>query len=536
MWSFEHIEYFLLLVLCPVLLLVFSLSLRRKKNIARKIGDIRLINIITADHSRGRYKVKFMLLLIAFMMGVVSLANLRSRDQGQKVLRNGIDVMIALDVSNSMLAQDIAPSRLERAKQVIGKIIDKLSNDRIGIVLFAGKAYLQMPLTADHGAAALYLSAASPEMVPTQGTVIGDALKMCDLSFSEKDTKYKTVILFSDGEDHDENASSEAEAMAKKGVVINTIGIASEGGATIPDPVTGEPKKDNQGNIVYSRLNQAELSAIAQKGKGIFQLFSTTDEVVSKIMAEVNTMDRREVIDDSFNSYSNYFQVFVFLFLCLLVTELFVSEVKSLSRRKLKKLLTICLLLPTIVVFSQDENELIKKGNEAYKQRQYSKAAEYYEKAARLEGSGTTPVYNLGNALYKNGKKDEALQVYDNVLKRSKIPLEHSAVQYNKGVVYQNNDKLDECIDAYKKALRIDPSDEDARLNLQKALKKKKSQQQQDQKNQGQKNQQKDQQQSKLSKKEAEEQLKALMQQEKSIHDKMRKANASAVDKPEKDW
>ena len=536
MWSFEHIAYLLLLILSPVLLLIFLLSIAKKKKVARSIGDIRLVKIITAEHSHRRYVLKFSLLLFAFLTGVIALANLRTLDKGQKVLRNGIDVMIALDVSNSMLAQDISPSRLERAKQIIGKVIDKLTNDRIGIVLFAGKAYLQMPLTSDHGAAALYLSSASPELVPTQGTVIGDALRMCNLSFSEKGTKYKTIILFSDGEDHDENALTEAETMAKQGVVINTIGIASAEGSTIPDPVTGEPKKDNQGNIVYSRLNEAELSSIAQKGNGIFKLFTTTDEVVSGIMAEVNTMDRRTVVDDSLNNYTYYFQVFVFLFLCLLIAELFIPEVKTRKRKKIKLVLTAFMLFPTLAAYSQDENELVLKGNNAYKQKQYSKAADYYEKAAKLEGSTTTPVYNLGNALYKNGKKDEALQVYDNVLKRSKLQLEHSAVLYNKGVVYQNSDKLDECIDAYKKALIINPGDEDARQNLQKALRQKKPREQQEQKNQDQKNKQQNQQQSRLSNKEAEDKLKALMQQEKKIQEKMKKANAGAVEKPEKDW
>ena len=464
------------------------------------------------------------------------MANLRVRDESQRSLRNGIDIMIALDVSNSMLAQDISPSRLERAKQVIGKLIDKLTNDRIGIVLFAGKAYLQMPLTSDHGAANLYLSSASPQMVPTQGTVIADALKMCNLSFNERDTKYKSVILFSDGEDHDENALTEAENMARQGVVINTVGIASTGGAVIPDAETGESKKDNQGNVVYSRLNETELSAIAKKGNGIYQIFSTTEVVVANIMAEINALERRTVVDDSVNNYANYFQVFVFLFLCFLIIELFIPEIKSLKRRKMKIVLSVLLLMFTLPGFSQDDDELIKQGNEAYNLKQFSKAAAFYEKAARLEGASTTPAYNLGNALYKSGKNAEALQVYDNVLRRSKIPLEQSAVLYNKGVIYQNEEKLDECIDAYKKALRINPNDEDARQNLQKALKKKKSQQPQDQKKQDQKKQQQKQQPSKLTNKEAEEKLQALMQQEKNIHDKLKKANAGSVDKPEKDW
>jgi Ca-activated chloride channel family protein len=205
--------------------------------------------------------------------------------------------MIALDVSKSMLAQDVKPNRLERAKQALGKLIDKLSNDRVGIVVFAGRAYLQMPLTGDHGAAKMYLGSASTDIVPTQGTVISDALKMCYASFNTKEKKYKAVILISDGEDHDEGAFKIAQQMTEDGIVINTVGIGSPQGSTIIDELTNQEKKDVNGNTVITKLNEDELKSIAEKGNGSYQLFTNADELVSKLDAQLASMDQRTVIN-----------------------------------------------------------------------------------------------------------------------------------------------------------------------------------------------------------------------------------------------
>jgi len=239
-----------------------------KKKVIKKIGDKALVKEMIKNHSPQRFALKFTLITAAFILGVMALANPREAIGTEKVTRNGIDVMIALDVSKSMLAQDIKPSRLDRAKQVLGKLIDKLGGDRVGIVVFAGKAYLQMPLTGDQGAAKMFLASASPDIVPTQGTVIGDALKMSLSCFNTKERKYKSVVLVSDGEDHDESAGAIATQMASEGVVINTIGIGSPEGSPIVDPVTNELKKDEQGQTVLSKLNEPELQQLSNITNG----------------------------------------------------------------------------------------------------------------------------------------------------------------------------------------------------------------------------------------------------------------------------
>ena len=241
---FQYTYLLWLLVLLPIIVGIYFYARHKRKVAFTKMGDPLLIKELTANFNQTAPYKKFLLIFFAMALILVSLANFRSPKGSEKITRNGIDVMIALDVSNSMLAQDITPNRLDRAKQLLYKLIDKLDNDRIGIVVFAGKAYLQMPLTADHSATKMYLASATPQTIPTQGTVISEALKMCYASFNKKEKKYKAVILISDGEDHEENALTVAEEMTKQGVVINTIGMGTAEGAPIMDPITNELKKD----------------------------------------------------------------------------------------------------------------------------------------------------------------------------------------------------------------------------------------------------------------------------------------------------
>jgi tetratricopeptide (TPR) repeat protein len=562
MLRFQHIEYFIVLAAIPLLLILYFFVLNWKKRTIKKIGDENLVREMIKNYSPQRFALKFVLILVAFTLGVFALANLRTPKAVEQVNRNGIDIMIALDVSKSMLAQDIKPNRLERAKQALSKLIDKLGNDRVGIVVFAGRAYLQMPLTGDHGAAKMYLASASTEIVPTQGTVISDALKMCQTSFNAKEKKYKAIVLVSDGEDHDEDALKIAEQMAEDGIVINTVGIGSSQGSTIIDELTNQEKQDANGNTVITRLNEEELIQIAQKGNGTYQLFTNTDDLVSKLDAELAGMDQRTVTEDSLVNYKNFFPYFLMLALILLVIELFISERKRLGIIKLNAaersglvslfLIVFCLL--PVASMAQNEKALIKKGNEAYEKMEYDNAITNYQQATGKNPANPIAQYNLGNALYKNKKTDEAVQAYENALSNSTSNTDKAKTFYNKGVVLQNNKKLPECIEAYKNALKLDPQDEDARQNLQKALQQQKQEQKNEEKKEDkkpkddkkkkekdkpkeeEKNEQPKPQPSKLTKQDAEEKLKALLQQEKNLQDRLRKVNTATSAKPEKDW
>lgn len=508
------------------------------------------------------------MVVVAFAAAVIGLAGLRKPSGSAPVKRTGIDVMMTLDVSKSMLAQDIQPSRLERAKQLVARLIDKLPNDRIGLVVFAGRAYLQMPLSGDHAAAKMFLSSVSPDMIPTQGTVIGDALKMSYNAFNTKEKKYKAIVLISDGEDHDEGADKIAKELAGEGVMINTVGIGSPQGSTIIDATTGETQKDANGGTVVTKLNETGLQNIAAASSGIYQNFSSADEVAANISNQLKGMDSRSITENSSSVYQYFFQWFVGLAVILLLIEFFTSErvaVPSVKKTQLPKsaaakfsnpttagaLLVLLLVLSLFVsgtASAQKENSLIKKGNESYTNGAFAAAAESYKKAADLNPKNDKATFNLGNALYKDGKAEEATKAFDAAVAKSKSPAEKSKAWYNKGVVLQNDKKLPECIDAYKNALKENPADEDARFNLQKALLQQQQQQQKQPKEQDKKkdDQQKKQDQqkedqpkpqpSKMSKKEAEEKLKVLLQQEKNLQDKLRRSAEASPNKPEKDW
>ena len=276
-------------------------------------------------------KVKFITILLALVSIVLAAANLQKPGQGENLSRKGVDIMMVLDVSKSMLADDYKPNRLERAKQFTSRLMDQLPDDRIGLVLFAGRAYIQMPLTADHAAGRLFLQAANPGSVPTQGTIIGEALKMANSGFNNNEKKFKSIILISDGEDHDAEAPVIAKAIAENGVMINTIGIGSPNGAVLIDPETGATKKDAEGNAVITKLNESILQQLAQTSNGVYVKMEDVDEAVKKVVAQLNTIDRKALQDVSYLNYRTFFQWFVGLGLLLLIAEFFIPERKKLA-------------------------------------------------------------------------------------------------------------------------------------------------------------------------------------------------------------
>jgi Ca-activated chloride channel family protein len=546
MIHFQYIEYLIALATLPIIVLLYFLVVKWKKNAAKKIGDPELVKEITNQYSPRKFFAKFILFSVAFALCAFAVAGLIKPDGTQKISRKGSDIMIALDVSKSMLAQDIKPNRLERAKQMISKIIDNSPDDKIGLVIFAGRAYLQMPLTLDHAAAKMYLNSASPDDVPTQGTVISQALKMSYAAFNPKEKTYKSVLLISDGEDHDDEAIKVAKQLAAQGIMINTIGIGSVMGAPIMDEETGQYKTDSKGQTVISKLNEQELRDIAVTGQGIFQLYSTTEEVVKNLKNKLSSIGQETTLSDSaYASFKQYFQYFLGAAFILLLFEFFTSEKRKL---KIKNAVAVLFfMMMSNVSFSQNSNSAILKGNKAYKENKLEEAEKEYRTALQKSEKNVTANYNLGNVLYRKEKTDEAVKAYDNAIQNTDDNALKQKAFYNKGVAYQKAKKLPECILAYKNALILNPNDEDARQNLQRALKQQ-QQQQQNQENKKDKKQNnqsnKDQQKapepkpkpSKISKQDAEEKLKTLMENEKALQDKLHKVKVPSPDNPEKDW
>ena len=555
MLHFQYTEYLLLFAAIPVIAVFYFLLIRWKKNAAKKIGDPLLVKQLTKGFSSHRFDLKFFLFLAGFALCVLAVSGLVKPDGTQKVNRKGIDLMIALDVSKSMLATDIKPSRLERAKQVITKLIDNSAEDKIGLVIFAGRAYLQMPLTIDHAAAKMYLSSASPDDVPTQGTVISQALKMCYAAFNPKEKTYKAIVLISDGEDHDNDAIKVAKQLGEEGIMVNTVGIGSVQGTTILDPETNSDKTDSKGNVVITKLNEEELTNIAKNGNGLYQLYTSTNEVADNIKSKLSGIGQTIISDSSFSSFKQYFQYFLGAAFFILLLEFFISERKRINK-KIAAAIVFFLFINSSLLAQNVKNEIIA-GNKAYKKSDFDAAENSYRDALKIAGNNPAANYNLGNALYRKDKTDAAVESYENTINNSADNDTKEKAYYNKGVAYQKAKKLPECINAYENALMLRPDDEDARQNLQRALKEQKQQQQQqqnqkdnkqqnknDQKKQDQKN--KDQQKqnnepkpqpSKISKQDAEEKLKSLLENEKALQDKLHKIKgAAAPDSPDKDW
>lgn len=316
------------------LALLFIWLLRWKRNVKKRIGSPQLVDALTAGYSSRLFAGKFIMVLLALAAGIIAAMNPRKPGGSENIARKGIDVAIALDVSKSMLAADLAPSRLERAKQFINKLMDQMPNDRIALILFAGKAYMQMPLTTDHGAAAMYVNTAGPDAIPQQGTVISDALQMSATVFNSAEKRFKTIVLISDGEDHDESAVKTAADLAAQGVMVNTVGVGSPEGAVIIDPATGAEKKDEAGNTVISKLNEVTLKDVANETNGIYLRLQSSDEAVDLLKGQLSQIDRKAFGDISLMSFKTYYYWFAGGMFLLLLLETVVPEIKKRRARK----------------------------------------------------------------------------------------------------------------------------------------------------------------------------------------------------------
>lgn len=321
MFRFQHSNYLFALSLIPLLILLYIFLLWWRQKQLRKLGDNALVSGQLTGLIPGRRTLKFILLTLAFAIAVIGWANLQGGGRPEQVTRKGVDVMIALDVSKSMLAKDIQPNRLTRAKQLIERLLDKMKNDRVGLVIFAGRSYLQVPLTVDYSSMRMMLQNVRPDLIPTQGTVIGDAIELSMKSFSRKERKYKSLILISDGEDHDERAASLVKDATEAGIILHTVGVGSPQGTALIDDASGAPKLDEKGNPVISKLNEEELRSLASKGNGTYTLLNNTEEAATGIAGHLEGMEQRNLGTMSYTDYNSYFQYFLLPALLLLVIE-----------------------------------------------------------------------------------------------------------------------------------------------------------------------------------------------------------------------
>ena len=329
MFRLEHTELLWAFSAVPLMILVFVILQYNKKRLLARLGDYPLVKAMIPDVSLAKQISKFILFTFAFSFLVMSICNLQTGSKMQEVKREGGDIMICLDVSNSMLAEDLSPNRLERAKQAIEKFIEKLEGDRIGMVVFAGEAYVQLPITTDYSAAKLFLHGINPNMIPVQGTAVGAALEKAIESFGQDVGKNKAIVIITDGENHEDDAIKIAEDAAKEGLTIHTIGIGSLDGSPIPHYLNGIKsgyKKDKEGNTVVTKLNEKLLQEIASAGNGVYIKANNNDVGLNAILDQLKELDKKQFESKMYTDYEDQFQWFAGAALLLLLIEFMFSE------------------------------------------------------------------------------------------------------------------------------------------------------------------------------------------------------------------
>ena len=341
MFKFENHIFFYAFAIIPICIAIYIWYIYSSKKKLKKLGDSQLISQLVPEVSKAKKNTKFILFLIGFSFLILGLCNLQTGSKMQDVKREGADIMVCLDVSNSMMAQDLTPNRLERAKIAIENMIDKLQGDRLGIVVFAGEAYVQLPITTDYSSAKLFLEGISNKIVPVQGTNIADAINLSVESFGKDEGKNKAIVIITDGENNEEaneSAVDAAEEAAKKNIVVHTIGVGSETGVPIPniiDGVVSGYKKDNAGNTVVTKLDAKILQDISSASNGVYVQATSSDIGLDAILNKIAELDKKQLESKMSTDYEDQFQWFLGAALLFLIIESLVSERVSKLWKKL---------------------------------------------------------------------------------------------------------------------------------------------------------------------------------------------------------
>ena len=541
MFRFEDPIYLWLLVLIPVLALVRFISYRNQKKKLRKFGDPKLLKELMPDVSRLRPSLKFWLLLAALALIIIMLARPQMGTKISQEKRTGIETIIALDISNSMLAEDIVPSRLDRSKMMVENLVDHFTNDKIGLIVFAGDAFVQLPITSDYVSAKMFLSSIDPSMMATQGTDIAAAITMGMNSFTQEEGIGKAIIVITDGEDHEGGALEAAEAAKKKGMRVYVLGVGSSQGSPIPIPGTGNYMKDNMGNTVMSALNEDMCKQVAAAGGGVYIHVQNNSAAQQQLDNELDKLSKKETSTTVYSDYDEQFQAFGILALLLLIIEICILDRRNPLLKKLslfgkrKVAVTVLLLMVVMSGMAQTDRQYVRQGNKQYRAGDFANAEVSYRKAIEKNPCNPQAAYNLGNSLMAQKKDSAAIEQFQNAAKLETNPMRKYRAFHNMGVICQSHKMYGEAIEAYKNALRLNPEDNETRYNLV-LCKHQKNQQNQQQQNQQQNDDKKDQdkqdknqdkqkqQKPQMSKDNAEQLLNAAMQQEKQTQDRLKKA------------
>ena len=481
--KFASLQYLYLVWILPAMAILAVYSFRQKDQLLRRFADPALWDRLLPRRHRRRQVFKFLLLLAGVALLLVALLRPRWGFQWEEIRRKGVDILVAVDVSESMLAEDIKPNRLERAKRELQDLVSMLQGDRIGLIAFAGASFLECPLTLDYGAFRMFVGHLDTDLIPVPGTAIGEAIETAIKSFVPGKHTSRALILITDGEDHLGEPEKAAEDAKAKGIRIFTIGIGSAEGAPIPlQDGSGGFKKDRQGQMVLSRLQETTLQKIALATGGSYVRSVSGDLDLQKIYAEEirGKMEAQELGSTQRRRWEERFQWFLFGGILLVLLEMYLAERRdrpsntgrirlpggaALGAGLLLLTLGLCLAGPR-PAGAESVHGKIRKGESAYDEEKYDAALESFVDAQVERPDDVLLKYDIGNTHYRMRNYREAEEAYGGVAAADDPTLRERAL-YNLGNCAYRQGKLKEAVAHYQQALDLDPTDEDARHNLE---------------------------------------------------------------------
>ena len=582
MFRFENPQYLYLLVLVPAFILLYVWGHYRKRRRLKAYGDPQLLRGLMRDVSKWRPLVKFALLMVALASLVIAFARPQYGTKINTAERNGIEAMIAVDVSNSMLAEDVRPSRLDKAKMLFSNMVDNMKNDHVGIVVFAGEAYTKLPITNDYVSTKLVLEQMDPSMVASQGTDVAAAIELAEQNFSQREDVTRAIFLITDGEDNEGGAVKAAKKAAERGVKGFVLGEGSPQGAHIPMPGTHENMGDDEGMPVVTALNEEMCAEIAKAGEGAYIYVENSTSAQAQLNKYLDKLQKTNLEKNVYSEYDEQFQGFLIIALvCLLLEVLLLERETYLFSRRKTATFVLCLLC-SATMMAQSSRDYVRRGNRQYQKNIYEKALVEYKNAYQKDSTDLVVLYNYANSLLQLGDSTSIKEANNLLLRASKMaqtPNRKARIHHNLGWLYQSIHRevkrtgremkdfpsqklLEIAISNYKEALRNAPNDAETRYNYvlcQRQLKKEQQQggkgesQQQDQQNQDQ--QKKDEQQDKKEqpdnpeqnpdkqaepqnkdKRNAEQLLKAALQNERKTQDKVKQQQQTDKRRLKKQW
>jgi len=594
MLRFEDPIFLWLLCILPVLILIRLIGWKRRHAKLKKLGDPELLKQLMPGISKYRPTVKFCLMLSALALLIVMLARPQMGSKISHDKRQGIETIICLDISNSMLAEDVVPSRLDKSKMLVENLVDNFTNDKIGLIVFAGDAFVQLPITSDYVSAKMFLQNITPGLIQTQGTNIADAIDLASKSFTQQNNVGRAIVVITDGENHESGATEAAAAAKKKGINVFILGIGNTKGAPIPMG-DGGYLKDHSGNTVMTALNENMCKELAQAGSGQYIHVDNTSDAEKTLNDDLAKLQKGDTSSVIYSEYDEQFQAVGILVILLLILEICILEVKNpllrnvmffgkaFSMGKAAKssqlgktsILLLLLIVNSALAFAQNDRTFIRQGNKLYRTQKWAQAETQYRKAISKNAKNTQALYNLGCALMMQQKDSMAMVQYQHAAQEETNVQRRSKSYHNMGVIMQNHREYAKAIECYKMALRCNPQDNETRYNLALCKKLLKNQPQKNNKdnknnkNKNDKNKNKDQNnkdkdknneqdknnkknndkdknkqnqndernQDKMSKDNAEQLLNAAIQQEKATKQKMQKAMSQPKSRSyEKNW